>query len=156
MFEVEQLKERIIVPTLAYLNLYSESAVNLLLGTAAQESRLGTFIHQLGNGPAEGIYQMEPDTERDIQNNFLKYRTDLDKKVSTLRLSTDEFPEMEGNLYYATAMCRIHYLRQLAALPGPNDIYGLANYWKDYYNTHLGAGTVDEFIHNYERYILGE
>lgn len=39
---------------------YSEEAENLLMGTAAQESALGEYIRQLGNGPALGIFQMEP------------------------------------------------------------------------------------------------
>jgi len=43
-------------------DLASPVAVKLLLGTAAQESRFGTFLHQLGGGPAKGAFQMEPAT----------------------------------------------------------------------------------------------
>ena len=69
--KIDQLKKAI-EEVLDYLNLNSLSAVNLLLGTAAQESRLGEYIEQV-NGPALGIFQMEPKTEIDIFRNFLTY-----------------------------------------------------------------------------------
>jgi hypothetical protein len=47
-------------PFLASLN-----AIQLLMGTAAQESHLGTYLKQI-NGPALGVFQMEPNTEIDI------------------------------------------------------------------------------------------
>jgi len=148
------LKEYIIIPTLDYMGLNSASAVNLLLGTAAQESHLGKYLHQI-NGPALGIYQMEPDTHKDIHNNFLVYKSDLNKKI--LNLSFPAFSmkkNLIGNLYYATAMARIHYYRVPEKLPKADDIEGLANYWKRYYNTIRGQGTIKEFIKNFEKYIL--
>ena len=51
--------------------LVSQEAENLLMGTAAQESALGEYIRQLGNGPALGIFQMEPETFDDIVRNYL-------------------------------------------------------------------------------------
>jgi hypothetical protein len=43
-------------------------------------------------------------------------------------------------------MCRIHYLRVPEVLPAANDWPGFAAYWKNHYNTWLGAGTVDGFL----------
>ena len=58
--------------------------------------------------------------------------------------------EMVWNLKLAAAMCRIHYRRVAAPLPAADDIEGLAAYWKTYYTTAAGAGTVDEFIRHFE------
>ena len=58
----------------------------------------------------------------------------------------DLLDQLRGNLFYAAAMCRIFYLRFQKPLPQPNDWEGMARYWKKYYNTHLGAGTVDGFL----------
>ena len=58
------------------------------------------------------------------------------------------------NLGYATAMCRVHYRRVLEPLPGADDIPGLAEYWKQHYNTPLGRGTVGEFADKFERYVI--
>lgn len=161
--KTEDLKTRVIVPVLNLLELYSESAVNLLLGTAAQESHMGYWLKQNGGGPAIGIYQMEGATHNDIWTNYLEYRHELMEVVDSLRLNIYDSTsltdigevQMAGNLYYATAMARVHYLRKPGALPAADDIEGLAHYWKDHYNTHQGKGTVEEFIHNYKKYVIG-
>jgi len=43
-------------------DLYSRDAEELLMLTAACESNLGHYFKQLGNGPALGIFQVEPAT----------------------------------------------------------------------------------------------
>jgi hypothetical protein len=138
--------------TLTNVNLYSEEAVNLLMGTAAQESRLGVYIKQI-NGPALGVFQMEPNTFYDICNNYLKYKTDLSiaiRKESGVYVF--ESGVLEWNLKLAICTSRVHYLRCPGKLP--NTIEGMAAYWKKYYNTPLGKGTEQEFIANYKKYVL--
>lgn len=150
-----QLRHEIIRPVLEHLDPvmpYSLAAENLLMGTCAQESRMGTFIVQLGEGPARGIFQMEPATHEDIWKNFLAHRMGLGSKVrQQARYSSGSFTaELAGNLYYAAAMCRVHYYRVPMALPDADNVAELAHYWKLYYNTPEGKGTVEEFIKNYE------
>jgi hypothetical protein len=48
-------------------------------------------------------------------------------------------------------MARVHYLRRPE--PIPTDLTGQAEYWKKWYNTYLGAGTVEEYIENYKKYV---
>lgn len=149
---ITQLKAHVIVPTLIHIGLHSEAAVELVLGTAIQESHL-EYLKQLGRGPAVGIYQMEPATHDDIWRNYLAYKPDLAEKVRALELPgfAPGAAEMCGNLYYATAMCRVHYLRVPKKLPPTGDINAMALYWKQYYNTPLGKGTVTEYIHNWKK-----
>ena len=159
MMDKGQLKS-LIEETLKEIDLYSEDAVNLLLGTAAQESAFGRYIKQLGNGPALGIFQMEPATHYDIFSNYIFYKEDLKRKiVLTCQLAgpgsgiyDPDAGMLRWNLKYAICMARIHYLR--VPEPIPSTIEGYANYWKDHYNTYLGAGTVEEIIHNYKKYVL--
>jgi len=152
----EKLREEIIKPTLIALGLYNQAAENLLFGTCAHESHCGKYVRQVG-GPALGIYQMEPATYKDLWTNFLKYKLDLAShllEVCGYRLQ-DAIPPAEDlvtNVKLSTAMCRIHYLRVKAPLPAADDLAGLANYWKKYYNTALGKGTVKQFIQDYERF----
>jgi hypothetical protein len=157
----KDLRELVVRPTLQHLRLWSPAAEDLILGTAAQESAMGTYLAQL-NGPALGIYQMEPATHDDIWNNFLHYKDILADNVQDLLTGSstseasflfDGSNELIGNLYYATAMCRIHYLRVPEMLPVHKDIKGYAAYWKKYYNTELGEGTEEEFIANYKKYV---
>lgn len=155
MFDQKQLRS-LIDRTLRAIDLYMPAASNLLMGTAAQESRLGTYLRQLGGGPALGIYQMEPRTHDDIWINYLAHRPELKRKVSRYLSwshigGSESFfsEELEWNMAYATAMARVHYLRIPERLPADGDIDGLARYWKQHYNTPLGAGTEYEFVHNY-------
>jgi len=140
----------VIRPTLKSLDLWSIEAEQLVLGTACQESECGRWLKQLGGGPAVGIYQMEPATHDDIWKNFLEYKEVLVDKLAAFYFDGNS-NELVGNLYYATAMCRIHYLRVPEAIP-----VGLrkqAEYWKRFYNTELGAGTIDEYIQSWERFV---
>ena len=160
----EQLREYVVIPTISNLGVYSEAAEQLVIGTIAQESR-GTYLKQLGKGPALGIVQMEPATHKDIWLNFLKYSDCLGGDIRELiSAEADEVFESRGypeelelitNLKYAVAMCRIHYWRKPQSLPKANDIKALAQYWKDHYNTAHGAGTVSEFIKNFPFELYG-
>lgn len=153
--EPNQLKVYIIESSLHDLDLYSNSAVQLLMLTAAQESKLGHYIVQI-RGPAKGIFQMEPATHDDIWENFLKYKPDLAVKLEHLAGTHPVQPSadvMVWNLKYAAAMARIHYYRVSQALPEPDDIQAMADYWKQYYNTPKGRGTSAEAVHNYQRYV---
>lgn len=135
----------------------------MLLGTVAQESGMGQYLHQI-KGPALGIYQMEPRTHKDIWVNYLKYHTSTREGVMTFIAPASKlYSEGVGfwssasalmwNLNYATIMARLHYWRVAQPLPRAEDIDGMARYWKTHYNTFRGAGTRDEFIMNYRRYV---
>ncbi len=147
-----QLRD-LIKRVLVALDLHSESAENLLMGTAAQESGLAEYIRQLGNGLALGIFQMEPATFKDIVQNYLKYNPDLAKKIMAVSGVNSLRPEyLEYNLALAICMCRVHYLRIPEKMP--DNLTGWAKYWKGYYNTRLGKGTEEEFIRNFKRLVL--
>lgn len=154
----KQFRDFIIVPTLNDLNLYSDAASNLILGTIAQESDF-QYVQQLGKGPASGLIQMEPATHRDIWFNYLPSKPDLIRKICRF-LSFDSLQafysqghpyhdELRWNLVYNVMMCRIYYLRVPERLPAANDIPELARYWKQYYNTYKGKGTEQQFIDNF-------
>lgn len=152
MIDPNHLREHVIEPTLKYLDLYSPEAVDLLLGTCAQESAMGRYLVQI-RGPALGVYQMEPATYTDSWENYICYRGWLADKVNNLRAGPPKHgaEEMVGNLYYATAMARVHYLRD--PRPIPKDLEGQAEYWKRVYNTHLGKGTPEKYIVSWHKYV---
>ncbi|MGA1876446.1 MAG: hypothetical protein ACMUIA_12645, partial [bacterium] len=122
--------EGLIKRVLDDLGLCSQSAVNLLLGTAAQESGFGTYLRQI-SGPALGVFQMEPATEEDIWRNYLRYQERL--RNSVVQCTFISFPTpgaLVWNLAYSISMARIKYYRSPDPLPSPDDIEGLAAYWK--------------------------
>jgi hypothetical protein len=147
MIDVVQFKDLVVVPALKKIDLYSPAAAELVLGTAIQESRL-QYLKQLGNGPALGLFQMEPNTFLDIWHNYLVYREALAIKVTQLAHALT--PEaMVSDLLFSAAMCRVHYRRVQEPLPGQGDYEAQAAYWKEHYNTHMGAGTEEEYLENW-------
>lgn len=148
--QAQHLRTYIIRPALLAIDLWSQAAENLLLGTAAHESKSGTFLKQM-NGPALGIYQIEPTTFEDIQD-YITANKSLQKKVTALLSPFDQrngYRALTYHLIFSTAIARLIYLRAPQALPCAQDIPGLAQYWKMHYNTPLGRGTVAEFIAHY-------
>jgi len=153
-----QVKEHIVIPVLKQMSIpYSEEAVELLLMTCAHESNGGEYIRQI-EGPACGIYQMEPITHDDIWNNYLDYRQDLKDDVEKWAFENTTIDQDIGNMYYATAMARVHYWRVPEALP-TREGYGsrawlnaLSQYAKDHYNTHLGKATPEKYLTDYLRW----
>ena len=152
--DLEQFRDLIIEPTLEQIGLYSTSAVELVLGTAIQESRI-TYLTQIDGDDdpynrAMGLFQMEGSTHDDIWINFLRYRGDLSEKIKAICPSSKS-EDLIGNLSYACAMCRIHYRRDRNALPKAGDLEGQAATWKRFYNTHLGRGTEEEYVNNWRQ-----
>ena len=119
---------------------------------------MGTYIRQLGGGPALGIFQMEPATHDDIWANFLEFKEPLGELILEVsgHYSGPDEKAMEWNIMYAALMARMQYRRRPEPLPAADDIRGLAAYWKQWYNTPLGAGTEEEAMLNYKRFVLGE
>lgn len=155
MFDRGQFRE-LIEDVLHGLGLHSPGAVSLLLGTAAQESRFGTYLRQIGKGPALGVFQMEPATEQDIWKNYLHYHPDLVAKIKGVTGESGPGPHLRWNLAYQVAMARVHYRRKNPPIPAWNNIEGLGAYWKQHYNTPIGKGTVEEFTSNYRRFVLAQ
>lgn len=156
MINVQQLRELIIKPTLQDLQMYSEDAEELMVFTCAVESGGGTYLKQI-NGPALGIYQMEPETYYDIRLHYLPHKQQLSVILYT-QFGLATYPHSEEarlvyDLRFATAMARIHYLRVSEPLPNKQDTLGVWEYYKTYYNTSSGSAQVDQTIQKYRSYI---
>ena len=131
---------------------YSEAAVELLMLTAAQETQLGKYLVQL-KGPARGIYQVEPPSERAVLGGLKARYPELYKKLMALNLPIDGQDgqktdrDIIHNLAYATALARCYYWLKPGPIPkSPGD---QAAYYKKYWNTHLGKATEAEALAAY-------
>lgn len=152
MIEPRELHKEI-ETCLQAIGMHSEHAVNLLMGTAAQESNF-KYVRQIGGGPALGYFQMEPATFKDICNNWLQYqKAPLTADIMAL-CGIQQFAHapLLWNVRLMIVFARLHYRRVPEALPTTPE--GYAAYWKKYYNTYLGKGTEEEFLKNYKRYGL--
>lgn len=153
----QQLRDIVIKPALASLGMNTDDAVYLLLLTAAQETRLGYYLVQqkIGFNGGIGIYQMEANAYHSIWDNMIapypamkakmKLYTGYDSKPPIARMATD--------LTLATIMARLYYYRVKEALPKRNDVKAMAQYWKKYWNTELGKGTVEQAVKSYDMFV---
>lgn len=146
---------------------YAQSVADLLAGTAAVESdlrhrRQHGFTWQDRRG-AWGLWQTELAPLEDSLAYLLR-REDVEQRAAAwlwAQQGSDMIPvlEMTGQSLLqllsgwdrlACLMARLHYLR----FPGPvpSNRLGQARYWKQHYNTRLGAGTVDGYLAAWERH----
>lgn len=149
---------RIIDPRMAY-----ESAKFQLLGTACAESQL-TYLKQLNSGPALGFYQMEPATYADICNwadliDIRECKKDPKRPKHLFREKIvycifqegrKDFPhgsQLIYNLRMQTVFARLHYWRVKEPIPTATPLQ--AKFWKKYYNTELGQGTVQHYLNSF-------
>ena len=154
MIDIEHFRLHVVRATLMSLRMWSLASENLLIGTAAQESGL-RYLRQFDNGPARGLYQIEPATHDDIWDNYLKFRKGLKARIQVLPAPVpSRIDQLTTNLAYATAIARLVYWRHPEPLPAPGDVDGLAGYWKKYFNTEKGKGRAAEFAATYRRYAL--
>jgi hypothetical protein len=151
IWTAEDFLRDVVEPALDLLRMNSASARALLMGTAAVESDL-THVRQIGGGPARGFFQMEPATALDIlrwvdgRHPYLRKILGVDPDPLGVGPDIDIAELLETADIFAAAMARLHYRRIPAALPDADDVQGLAEYWKRYYNTRLGKGTVAKFV----------
>ena len=133
------------------LKLYSnDSIVKMIFETACVESNCGEYIKQI-NGPACGIFQIEPNTAQDIIDNYIKYRSRYKDIFDMLYIKTFTLPQnLKYNLAFSVFMCRMFYMRIKESIP--NTVEKRAKYWKKYYNTEQGKGTTTEYIKKVGKY----
>lgn len=137
-----QLIDSVIKPILEDMDAYSKEAEDLLVMIAAHESRNGYYLHQV-NGPAMGLYQMEPRTHDDIIDFLERDRAELLSKLLnwTPRINPDL---MAGNMYYATFMARAFFLRFPEGIPSEPIL--AARYLKKMWNTEKGKATFFDYL----------
>lgn len=151
MIEPKQLRDYVMVPLVHLLTPWNEvQAVELLMGTCMQESECGKYLHQTDGGPALGIMQMEPDTERLVWK-WVQSTPFKDAVTPLVMPGLDRTQQLVGNLYYSVAMARMLYASIPTSLPAAGDINGQAAYYKQHYNSPLGAATVQQYVDNWHR-----
>lgn len=116
---------------------------DLLMITAQLESNLGWLVKQQ-KGPAQGIFQVEPETEKSIWKVFLadNRNPNLANKIRKLRFEANlGLNEMQFNTAYATAMAYCIY-KWRKADPSKMSILDLVVTYKKSYNTEKGKARI--------------
>jgi hypothetical protein len=134
MIEPSAVRTLYVEPALTQLGLYTLQAEQLLMGTAAVESNFTNFV-QFGDGPARGMFQMEPPTFDDMLDRVLDNPNNAALKAAVYAAAANRppaFVELAANHLLAAALARVKYF----SVPGeiPLDLADQAEYWWTYYN----------------------
>ncbi len=122
---------------------FNRTASHLLLETMAVETRLGQFRDPTPNGAGRGICQFDPIAFRDVQDrasasDILAIDAEFGINIKFLTHAQLDYSPVVSVIF-----CRLFY--KLVKAPIPPSMSGRAEYWKRYYNTVRGKGTVEDY-----------
>jgi len=113
---------------------------NLICETLAVETGWGT-IKPTDKSP-QNIAQIERATFSDIKNRSMKYREKAQVGLG-IDISAVAYEDLKDELI-AILFCRLYYKLSPTPIPATRWMRGV--YWKSYYNTIKGAGTVEHYM----------
>ena len=150
IFNADDLRYLVIRDTLKYLGEWSQSAENLLVGTAIQESGLGFSLKQ---NRRLGIFHISANAHRAAWDHHLVHHPELASQVRGLAgqhaFIDDPHGELLTNLKYATAIAWCIYRKAGQPLPEADDIEGLGLFWKQHFHS-SSSGSASDFVRNYK------
>jgi len=128
------------------LGFGSNNNAHLMLSeTAQQETRYGEAL-DYSWGVGVGIMQFDLGGFDDTKNRTSKENKDLIKKVYDIDIDKTSLDNLRYSPLLSTIYARLFYLLRPGAIP--TTLEGRAQYWKTYYNSIKGKGTVEEYIKN--------
>lgn len=140
--------KRVIESTLIYLGIPKKDIpkwTELLLITSQVESDMGYLLTQI-KGPAQGIFQLEPATERWIYTWLKDHDPELLKKIRSLRCEAHlGIHETQYNMSYAVAMAYMEY-HWRGVSPVGKSTFEMLRLHKKHYNTDLGKASVSNSL----------
>jgi hypothetical protein len=154
------VRDQVIIPACRALGdrCLSPAAVNLLLGTCAQESGFGEFgLVQRPSGIALGLFQVEPATYYDVWNRAPADMKATAREIIPASEAGKAQPDprlMVTNLMFAAVVARMKSWLARPALPAADDQTGLWNYYKVWWNSTKGAATRDQWDRNWIKYAM--
>ena len=113
------------------------------------ESKDGTARGTYRRGYHGGIWQVDLIGFQAIQDTEshprLARRFNQIRRVLGIEWRLVQWKDLRKPLFSGLA-ARLFLSNIPAAIPAANDVLGQAQYWKRFYNTYAGAGTVDKFV----------
>lgn len=143
---LHQVKKYWVEPALEFFpeQLRTDNRKQFMVAIGLVESGYN-YVAQVPEADALGYWQVQRSTYLDNQVNFLDFKNEFNHYWTLFRkIHAASYPSMASDCVFACYMGAITVYRAPAALPEYNDIKGMAKYWKTYYNTSQGAGSIEE------------
>ena len=113
-----------------------------------------SFCQVLGNNIRSAIQHDFHTTHEDVWRYLRRPENEELGNIILTFVSQADDKSLIGNLHYATAIARIKYWMRPEPLPETVEQHAI--YWKTHYNSGSGAGTPQEYVNSYERFIASD
>lgn len=146
---ITQLFEMIedVVEAYKVKNENTEATKMLLLGTVAQETKLGKLRDPTAYAAGSGIAQFDNgDPFEDVIQRGNRWKGIAQKKFG-IDLDKVRYRELELSALLGLNMARIKY--KLVPYAIPETVDGQWKYYKRYYNSYQGKATREEYLNNF-------
>lgn len=121
----------------------NNKATDMLIETAGAETGKG-IIKDSTKFAGMGITQIDELPFKDVINRTKQKHKDMLKEYFNIDIDLVEWEHLRYNPLLALIVTRLKY--KLIPELIPNKIEARARYWKVYYNTAAGAGTVEHYL----------
>ena len=127
------------------------TAKQMIIETAIAETGLGQIEDKTVDA-GMGITQFDDKPFQDIRDRSIKLRDKILKELH-IDISLVEWDDLRYNQFLALLFTRLLYWLaarkvndKYVSIPIPQTIEERAEYWKEFYNTKLGKGTVEHYL----------
>ncbi len=120
----------------------NNTAVEMILETATAETHLGK-LEDRSLKAGMGLTQFDEKPFYNIRDRNIKRRDLIYKKLG-VDITLVKWEDLRYNPFLALLFCRLFY--KLISKEIPGTIEQRASYWKKYYNTYLGKGTIKHYL----------
>jgi hypothetical protein len=122
----------------------NRTADKLLYEIMGVETGHGTIKDTTISSAGNGIFQHDRFPFEDNQSRYqLKY-LQIIKEYFNIDMDIVKWEDLQTDILKGAIACRLHF--KPFPEPIPKDIVGRARYWKRYYNTEAGKGTVHHYL----------
>lgn len=145
--------ERVINAVCLYLGSNAILAGKLLMETCAAETQLCTYPDRHPEKLGVGGFQFDQIALDDLKQETNERHKRKIERLWGFVLDDIELHELADDFLLAAICCRLKYMRVPAAIP--DNYLDRAAYWKRYYNTSTGKGTIEHYLNAAEAFDLG-
>lgn len=131
----------------------NDNVYRQMMGTTATETHCGLYPDDNPESKGVGLYQHDQIRIDDIQQEGEQRHFDIVKKLWGYSIPNIVLADLAYDPLLSTICARLGYKRVPALCPSTT--LEQAIYWKKYWNTTAGKGTVDHYLDSVDEY-LGE